>query len=257
MVAISTHSKKPLSIRTHVFATYTSLRKGLVILAILFPIALYAVGKWVYALPLQPSMSAYFFATSDASMCASFPMRTYFVGLLCAICAGLHLYKGFSQLENYLLNAAAVAGAVVAVVPERLDDAQVKVCEGLSVLADAQQGQLPLHYIAAVLMFACLAVVAWRCASDTLKLLPLEHKHRETRFRAAYKTIALLMLGFPLLGVVLGYVLGKSSTVFYVEALGIWTFAAYWTVKTREMVLSKAESLALEGKAEMPGNPPD
>jgi cytochrome b561 len=248
-------SGDPHPIRGHVFATYVSLRWGLVILAVLFPLALYAIGKWGYGLDLQPSMSAYYFA-ADQSMCATFPMRTIFVGMLCAICAALYLYKGFGTLENYLLNAAAFFGAVVAVVPENLDEHQVKVCEGLKILADAQVGRFPLHYTAAVLMFVCLAIVAWRCACETLAVLPPQHKHLEARFRATYKIIGVLMLGFPLLGIVLNYMLAAKSDVFFVEAAGIWTFAAYWFVKSKEMALSKAEFRALKGEVMTEGDAP-
>lgn len=238
----------PNPIREHVFETYVSLRRGMWILAAAFPLGLYLIGKTVYGLDLQPSMSAYFFA-ADQSMCATFQMRTIFVGMLCAISAALYLYKGFEKLENRLLNAAAVFGAVVVVVPENLDEHQTKVCEGLRALAAAQDGRFPLHYAAAVMMFACLTVVAWRCACKTLALLPQEHKHLEVWFRTTYKSIAVAMLGLPLLtGVVLKYGLDVKCAAFFAEAAGIWTFAAYWFVKSREMELSKAEFRALKGE---------
>lgn len=169
----------------HVFGTYISLRWGLAALAFLFPPALYALGKLAYGLPLQPSMSAYYFA-ADASMCATFPMRNVFVGTLCAIALGLYLYKGWNDRENYLLNTAAVSAVIVALCPERLDEDQLGVCEGLKAVAAAQQQQLPWHHTAAVTMFVLLALVAWFCSSETLKELPKEHAWRAPRFARAY-----------------------------------------------------------------------
>lgn len=241
------HPRTERDLREHMFGTYFSLRLGLAVIAFLFPILLYAVGKWRYGLDLAPSMSAYFFA-ADSSMCTTFPMRTIFVGLLCAISFGLYLYKGFEPLENRLLNAAAVAGVVVAVVPEALDKSQLGACPGLSDVMAAQQGQFPWHYTAAVLMFFCLAVVAWKCACKTLDLLPAAHQAKKAKFRKTYRLIAIGMVAFPIVGIVVNYFFQANSRVFFIEMAGIWTFAAYWFVKSREMFLSKAELHALQGE---------
>src|SRR5688500_17264056 len=91
----------------HFSDTYLSIRLGLAVLAFGFPILLWAWGHFIHGLPLQPSMSAYFWA-ADPTHCASFPMRSIFVGVLIAIAACLYLYKGLTTLENYLLNGAAV-----------------------------------------------------------------------------------------------------------------------------------------------------
>jgi hypothetical protein len=225
----------------HMFRTYLTLRWGLAIIAFAFPLALYTIGKWYYGLPLQSSMSAYFFA-ADSSMCATFPMRTWFVGILCAICMCLYLYKGFVKAENYLLNLAAIAGVVVAVVPENLDDYQVKTCEGLRELATAQQGAFAWHYTAAVVMFVCLAIVCWTCATATLKYLPEARKHLEPAFRWGYRVIGALMIAFPAVGVIWNEFFRKDSLVFFIEMAGIWTFAAYWFVKSIEMRFSRADA---------------
>jgi len=234
------------SLSEHVFATYRSLRWGLAILAICLPGALFLVGKG-YGIELQPSMSAYYFAGA-ADMCVAFPVRVVFVGGLCAIAAGLYLYKGFSNLENALLNAAAVLGVIVAIVPERLAASQLQACQALLPVAKAQAGQLPLHYVAAVMMFLCLAIVAWQCADMTLKHLPAKHKHLAAGFRLTYRSIAALMVLAPVLGLGANYLLQARSGVFFMEALGIWIFAAYWLVKSYEMALSQAECRAIRSE---------
>lgn len=242
--------KNAQALWAHFSDTYFSLRVGLAALAFAFPLVLYFYGRYRYGLDLQPSMSAYFFAAT-AQQCASFPMRTLFVGFLFAIGVGLYLYKGITAFENVLLNIAGVCAAMVAIFPERLSAADAQTdprlrqlfedCPAVLQWAQTPQGP-PLHYIAAVLLFVMLAVVAWACAYKTLEYLPAG-KGDVNRFRRSYRVIAVLMLLFPLTGGVLTLTLSDMSTyVFFVEAAGVWTFGAYWAVKSRELSLSKLEN---------------
>ncbi len=240
----------------HFSSTYFSLRAGLALLAFAFPLVLYFYGKLRYGLPLQPSMSAYFFAAT-AEQCASFPMRTWFVGFLFAIAVGLYAYKGFTALENLLLNGAGVCAALVAIFPERLslDDAALHPglqqlfvsCPAVRQLAE---GPAPwrIHYSAAVLMFVLLAAVVWFCASKTLAYLPASQGDAAL-YRRTYRSIALLMLACLLVGGVLALPSMPFSRpagwVFFVEAAAVWTFALYWAVKSRELALSQLEKKAI------------
>jgi hypothetical protein len=243
-------AKNPQALWEHFSDTYFSLRVGLAVLAIAFPLVLYFYGKVRYGLDLQPSMSAYFFAAS-ADQCASFPMRTLFVGFLFAIGVGLYLYKGITDLENVLLNAAGVCAALVAIFPERMHAAEAQhderirqlfaSCPAVQQWAEAPQA-VPIHYMAAVLLFAVLAFVAWACACKTLEYLPPD-KGDATLFRRTYRVISVLMVLCPVTGLLLTLVLRDMSTyVFFVEAAGIWTFGAYWWVKSRELSLSRLET---------------
>jgi hypothetical protein len=233
----------------HFSDTYFSLRVGLALLSFAFPLVLYGYGKWRYGIGLQPSMSAYFFAAT-AEHCATFPMRTLFVGFLCAIAVGLYAYKGFTALENLLLNGAGFCAVLVAAFPERLtvpEGASNPVlqqlfsdCPAVRRFAETPPSW-PIHYIAAVVLFVLLAAVVWFCADKTLAYLT-PGKGDAARFRRRYKTLAVLMLAFPLTGLVLALLLNHASTwVFFVEAAGVWTFSAYWAVKSRELALSQIE----------------
>ncbi len=229
--------------------TYFSLRMGLVLLAFAMPLALYGYGKIRYGLDLQPSMSRYFWAVA-ADQCASFPMRTIFVGFLFAIGVGLYLYKGLTPLENTLLNFAAVCAAVVAIYPERISRegaatdqglAQIfQSCPAVGALADMPAFPIPIHYIAAVLLFVLLAAAAWFCAGNSLEYLPPDQD--AAKYRRTYKAIAMAMVGFPVLGLVVAYIFGfGSSRIFFIEAAGIWTFGVFWAVKSRELSLSRLQ----------------
>ena len=247
----------------HYGQTYFSLRLVLMALAFAFPVLLYGVGKFL-GLDLQPSMSAYFFAAT-AEQCASFPMRTIFVGILFAIGAGLYCYKGFTKLENVLLNLAGVCGAIVALVPERISQKEVAESDRLQALFDAcpavkahieaswlePQGIIGTHYAAAVMLFVFLALVAWLSASKTLEHLPATANKRF--FELAYKGLAIAMFLCPVIGLVVAFVFrgDLESKVFFIEAAGIWVFAMYWAAKSYELSLSGLEKDACKAAAEV------
>jgi hypothetical protein len=193
-------------------------------------------------------MSRYFWAAA-ADQCAAFPMRTIFVGFLFAIGVGLYLYKGLTDLENFLLNLAAICAAVVAIYPERLTVAEAATDQRLAQLFEscpavkawAATPALPIHYTAAVVMFVLLAVVAWFCASKSLEYLPVGHD--PAKFSRTYKGIAIAMLVFPAAGFAAAYLFGfASSKIFFIEAAGISTFGVFWAVKSRELALSRLEA---------------
>jgi hypothetical protein len=244
----------PQELVRHFSSTYFALRLGLAILAFGFPFVLFVYGRLRHGLDLQPSMSAYFWAAAAADQCASFPMRTIFVGFLFAIGVGLYAYKGFTALENVLLNVAGVCAAVVAIFPETIvlteakTNAQVarlfQTCP--AVQAWAEQESTPIHLLAAVGLFVLLAIVSWRCAEKTLDYAP--DTVDVDWFRHAYKIIAVGMLLFPLPGLAVAWALGLWDThkVFFIEAAGVLTFGTYWAFKTRELWLSQPEKEPLE-----------
>jgi hypothetical protein len=241
----------------HFSATYFSLRVALAALAFALPLVLWLYGKYAYGLDLRASMSAYFWAAADGSQCASFPMRTLFVGFLFAIAVCLYAYKGLTPLENTLLNLAAICAFLVALFPERLaaaDAGHDPKVEALfatcpAVRTWAGDAHWPIHFPAAIILFVLLAAVAWFCANKSLDYLPA--RYYPAVFRRMYKGIAVAMVLFPVTGIVVAYVLGAASDwIFFIEAAGVVTFAIYWTVKTAELALSSLEydpEMALEG----------
>jgi hypothetical protein len=103
-----------------------------------------------------------------------------------------------------------------------------------------------LHYAFAFLLFVCMAFVAWACSEETLVQLD---KPTRDRFRNAYFTLAALMIVAPVATVAMTYILGfYDRRVFFVELGGIWTFSAYWLLKSYELSLSKAERMAVMGR---------
>ena len=113
----------------------------------------------------------------------------------------------------------------------------------------ADCNKIPMHGISAILFFLSIAYVCIRCASDTLHLM--EDKAREKRYRILYRLIGIGMILSPLIGVLLALIFDKyKSFAFFVEAAGIWIFAAYWLLKSLELASTNAERLALDVKIE-------
>ncbi|WP_019562076.1 MULTISPECIES: hypothetical protein [Caldimonas] len=218
----------------HITATYMSLRLGLALLSVALPPALALAGAWLGGLPLQPSMSAYYHAGGGV-------VRDLFVGTLCAVAAGLHLYKGITRLENQALNLAAVLLVGVALVPMAWE-------------CGAACPKVSLHGTFAALFFMAIAYVCLFRAADTLSLLPDPALAR--RYRRTYHALGLAMILAPAAAFALGWWLERSTghrwTLFLAEAAGVWSFAAYWLVKTFEMRRTHADSRAAEGQLAVP-----
>ena len=186
----------------HFSDTYFSLRVGLASLGFAMPFVLYLYGKLGHGLDLQASMSAYFWAAGQ-DQCASFPVRTIFVGyVLPAIGVFLFALQRLRAREHPAELRRRLRSARCDF-PERLSlgeaASDLRVAQLFencpAVKAWASLPSWPVHYIAAVLLFVSLAVVVWFCAEKSLDYLPVDHD--AAAFRRAYRAIAVAMILFP------------------------------------------------------------
>lgn len=216
-------------LRRHIAASYFAMRLGLVIIGFTFPVLL-VLGGYLQGVEPQASMSAYYHATGPSGG----DMRDWFVGVLFAVAALLYLYKGFSLLENVLLNGAGVFAVGVAVFPTEWG------------CGDSCQ-TITMHGTSAVLFFLCIAAVCLFSASDTLD--QLDDEARRKAYRRRYTTLGILMIASPLAAFAWTNVVDQTGRfVFFVEAFGIWVFAAYWLTKTLELSVTHADREALKGR---------
>jgi hypothetical protein len=229
--------KSPADLQAHMLGTYGSLRVVLTWIAVALPVAVAAAG-WVQCrrLWLGPSISHYYHVPGALPL---FATRDLFVGGLLAAAACLYAYKGFSTRENLALNWAGLFAFLVAVLP--------------TAATPADRGPVSVaHGAAAVLFFLCIAYVSLRRSRDTLAFMADVGKRKEyTRW---YFGTAVAMAVSPVVAVALSFALDPQSPMgrwtYFVEALGVWAFAAYWYVKTREMQGTNAERLAADAEAE-------
>lgn len=210
-------------IRRHIFGTYLNVRFGMGAVALLYPVILYAWGK-ANGLDLAPSISHYYWHVESLGS----PVRVWMVGGLFAIGLSLYLYQGFTKGENYALNIAGLCALCVALIP-------------VDIHCGNDCRKVTWHGFFAVSLFFLLVYVTWLRSKDTLKYLPTDGDR--TRFLLLYRATSIIMGLSPVIAVVLQSVLGQTGKhVFFVEAAGVWAFAAFWLIKTLEMRVSGVES---------------
>lgn len=256
----------------HIVATYFYLRIGMATLALVFPLLLWLYGAVVLSIPIQGSMSAYYHTE----------MRDAFVGILCAIGAFLFLYKGFTKLEDWLLNAAGLLAVLVAFFPMNPDPNPPKPGETLAATAESQrlfacppfstigapellrnysdkldrtaQSNIEanvlgnsVHGTSAALFFLCIWIVCVWCSRETVSTIP--DPNRRKLFYAAYIAIGATMVIAPAYVYYAtqlsprGAAFCSDISVYRAEFAGVWAFAVFWIVKSLELFLSQADRL--------------
>jgi hypothetical protein len=182
----------------------------------LLPILLAVGGKHAFHIPLRPSMSDYYWASTNfitppcekpkmdypagaVPILVDIPggsMRSYFVGFLFAIGAMLFCYKGYTSEENWALNFAGAMAWGVA-------------------------------------LFLAIAYVSFFRAKDTLHFLG--SKWQKTFYRYTYNGLAVMMVVAPAIAWYKDVHDDNQTAIFWVELWGIYTFAMYWVVKLTEV----------------------
>jgi len=217
----------PEQLQQHILSTYLDIRRGIAIIGIIFPFLLWIGGRVRYGLPLQDSMSAYYYT----------PMRDWFVGLLFVTGTFLVLYKGFSHAEDWALNIGGVLAVGVAIFPMPLEKGKE---------------WITLHGFCAVGLFFSIAFVALFCAKDTLELIKdtkiPNPEQVIARLKKLYNGIGVAMI----LAVAAAYLLNNAfdtgRSTFWVEAAGILSFGFYWLVKSWELQRTQAELKTIRGE---------
>lgn len=221
--------------------TYRTLRLSLAVLAISFPIIL-ALGACLRAgLPLAGSISEYYhYFDAVKQEYGKGVMRDALVGILFAQAALLFAYKGFTRLEDYALNIAAVMAVGLAVAPMRWP-------------APSAIDPFTPHGIFAAIFFVSIAYVCiWR-AKDTLHLI-VDEKLRKSYARI-YKLLGAAMIVLPIIIWGLLYYLPlKKSVIFFIESASVYTFATYWLIKSSEAKISGLDKKAASGALVVPAH---
>jgi len=204
---------------THLESSFIVQRRGMALLAASFPAAFLASSFLLGRTDFQTSLSAYYW-TLD-------PERNFFVGVLCAVGVFLLLYKGYTTLEDRVLDLAGLAAVGVAFFP--MDEA-----------GDCGSTGFSLHGTSAVIFFACIAFICIFMSGHSLEQMP--DAARRDKFRRLYRICAVVMalaIGFAGLYWLLPdeavLALCENSVIFWFEAAGVWAFSAFWTIKTREL----------------------
>lgn len=210
------------AVLANIQASYFFLRRGMAILALLFPLVLW-IGGGLHN--LQNSMSAYYHF--DNGM-----MRNWFVGILWAIGTFLLLYKGYNWWEDTLLGIAGVMAISVAMFPMDWPES-ANAASSLHAM---------IHAGSALCFFLCLAAVALFCSNATLKVLNDASKRR--KYKRLYAIWGLLMVGLPIFITAVHLLWGAKVPwwLFFVEMAGVYVFSAFWLTKSAEIALIEKQT---------------
>jgi len=221
----------------------------------LLPFVVFFVPYVVKGIGLSGSISAYYYVngTREAYKIAGpttekvsewVPNSLYdgsshdlFVGLLCAIAAFLVFHRGYSRLENWLLNGASALAFVIALSPMNWPRGQT--VDGFHVWLGRA------HLAAAGLFFALIALKTLLCAKVVRPDGAGALGHGG--YGLFYKGIACVMFlpfGIIFLEEVLGVALFGDNNVFVAEVVGIVPFALYWIVRAYEAHVVSQQALA-------------
>lgn len=204
---------------------YFLLRRGMGLLALAYPPALWALGRLLFDEPLQTSISAYYHT----------PLRDVMVGALFAIGVFLWLYRGGDDRlgplpvsENQALNVAGACALGVALFP--MDKAGDCV---------ASAPALSVHGTFAAVFFVAIASVCL-FARDGKAVILAERQVRRLRPWKRACGVAMLLS----IGTAVGYHalqagplhdrLCEAGLVFWVEFVGVWAFGIYWILCSLE-----------------------
>jgi len=201
---------------SHLEQSFLAQRRGMSILAAVFPLVFLA-SSVLKRTPFQHSISDYYWTLELE--------RNLLVGILCAIAVFLILYKGYNWLEDRILDLAGACAAGVALVPTA---------------APGEEGGT-LHACFAVTFFACIFYIVIFMSRKSLE--ELADPGRAALFRRAYRWCAGVMIGSIALALAGRLLLPRAhfevlldfGAVFWFEAIGVWSFAAFWYLKTREL----------------------
>jgi hypothetical protein len=209
---------------THLESSFIVQRRGMALLAAIFPAAFLASSYLLNRTDFQTSLSAYYW-TLDLE-------RNFFVGVLCAVGVFLLLYKGYNTLEDRILDLAGVAAVGVAFFP--MDEN-----------GDCGTSGLSLHGTFAVIFFVCIAFICVFMSKHSLE--DMTDPRRKAWFTRAYNFCSgVMVLSIALAGLYnflpenAVLMLCENSIIFWSEALGVWAFSAFWYLKTRELDQSQS-----------------
>ncbi len=186
--------------------SYLYLSLGIGLIAIIFPILLVISGGYHG----HDSISSFYHDQMG-------PTRDILVGCLCAVGVFLFLFHGLSNVENWLLNFAGVAVIMVALIPSP---------------DDTGYGSAALHRGSAIAFFILIGIVAIFLSKGRIRYIRNDLKRK--RFKTAYTLVGSLMIAMPIVVAVIPVRLFAHHSVFLAECAGIWSFAAYWLLKTFE-----------------------
>ncbi|MGK7395782.1 MAG: hypothetical protein ACNS62_14480 [Candidatus Cyclobacteriaceae bacterium M3_2C_046] len=155
---------------------------------------------------IQVSISDYYYTE----------VRNVFVGVLVAVSAFLHSYKGYKKLDNLLTSLAALFALGIAFIPT----------------TSVNELQNTLHLISAGAFFIILSYLSYFLFTRTNQDKPGKKKHQRNQI---YRICAIIMvvciLLVPSLSALLGNAYYQMNLTFWLETIALLAFGFSWLTK--------------------------
>ncbi|WP_371171426.1 hypothetical protein [Aliiroseovarius sp. 2305UL8-7] len=197
------------------------------------------IGVWVFGVPMQSSISAFFYTE----------MREVFVSASAGVGLFLLTYQGYPRRSGEILTDRLVSGVggiavfATAFIPTlctrgACDDAPTLLDRLLPPALDGVQDAI--HLVAAGVFLTAMGVISIRLFTRCSVKSPKLHKQRRNLcYRIFGWTIlgmvallGIVKLGFPQLGQVWDT---RWNFTFWVESVALWAFGLSWLLKGRTL----------------------
>ena len=200
-----------------VVMSYLGIRRSLGLLALMLPLILGPFGYFVLGIDIQDNMSSYYHT----------PLRDIFVGVMCAMGIFLFCYHGYDTFENWTGNCACASAIGVAFFPLEANSDPL------------HQSSLVgyIHIVSGGVFFFTLAIYS-------LYHFPRGHFGLRLETRNEQRDAIYFGSGVTILGCmfVMGIqlflfpesvksFLNRWKSIFWLEWIAVWAFAAAWLVK--------------------------
>lgn len=201
--------------------SYKRMRQAIGLIGMTLPLVCFLAGWLFSAVPLQDSVSAYYYTN----------VRDVFVGIL--VCVGLFLlaYRGHERIDNIATSFAGLAGMGIAFFPCYIEG---KAGPRSGVFAIDSHLSDVLHFVFAGLFFISLALISifLFTLTDGNKAPTPQKKKRNRIYVASGVTMLVCLALFLLLRVAMGGErFDSSQLIFWIEVVMLGAFGVSWLTK--------------------------
>jgi len=210
--------------------SYKALRRLIGIMGILLPIINILGGCLIAKLPIQQSISMYYYTN----------MRDFFVGLMFVVSLFLITYKGYNTLDLITSIITGAAGLGVAIFP---CFSEMYIGQKVGIFQLSPETSFIVHLTCAALFFVLLAFTS---------VFLFTRKHKDSNLVTPQKkirNIIYVVCGILMLACVLGMLLSililtkeqryDSKIILILESIALFSFGVSWLVKGETLFRDK------------------
>jgi hypothetical protein len=209
--------------------SYKALRRLIGILGILLPFINILGGKIISNIPIQESISIYYYTN----------MRDFFVGLLFIVSIFLITYKGYNSLDFIITTITGFSGLGIALFP----------CSNIELILNQRVGIFQLtsgisnkiHLICAAIFFTLLAVNSlFLFTQKNIEKVTPQKKIRNSVYVVCGITILISILGILLSNLLLpDEQIFKYRIILISETIALSAFGISWLIKGETLFTDK------------------